>query len=68
MPLDITTLCCATAVGHVAAVCGAMFRATVMCGSAGVGRTTDGIAAFRGYRQVLVAVRGIADMGFGRRI
>jgi hypothetical protein len=64
MPLDIAMLCGPTAICHVAAVCGAMFRATVMCGGTCVRRTTDRITAFRSQRQVLIAVRGVADMGF----
>ena len=65
---NITTLGGATAIRHIAAVRGAMFRATVMCSSARMRRTIDGIAAFRRHRQVFVTVRGVTDMGFGRRI
>lgn len=68
MALDITPLCGAAAIRHVAAVCGAMFRTAIMRRSTGMGRTTDGIAVFRGHRQVLVAMRGIADMGLSRRV
>jgi hypothetical protein len=41
------------------------FRVTVMCGCVGVGRTIDGITDFRRHRLVLIALRGIAEMGFG---
>jgi hypothetical protein len=66
--LDFTALRCATAISHVPAVSGAMFRTAIMRGNTRVCRTTDGIAVFRSHCQVLVAVQGIANMGFGRRI